>query len=64
MRLHLAIQIGCGRPAVSYSLLSFLCSLLKAPLLALTLLMLGVVADYHNLTVALDNLALFTHFLY
>lgn len=32
--------------------------------LSLTLLMLGVVADYHYLTVALDNLALFTHFLY
>ena len=37
---------------------------LKAPLLALSLLVLGILTDYHDSAVSFDNLALFTHFLY
>ncbi len=32
--------------------------------LTLSLLVLGVLTDDHDFAVALDNLALFTHFLY
>jgi len=32
--------------------------------LSLSLLMLGVLADHHDFTVSLDDLALLTHFLY
>lgn len=60
------IPIGIDRAqrdtfTIHYS--PFIIHRLKAPLLALTLLMLGVLADYHDLTVSLDNLALLTHFL-
>lgn len=34
-------------------------SLLLLPILALALLMLGILADHHDLAFALDNLALF-----
>ena len=36
----------------------------SAGLSALTLLMLGILANYHNLSLALDDLALLAHGLY
>ena len=53
-----------AEPSLNYSLFTIHYSLRPKGALSLTLLMLGVLADHHDFAVALDNLALFTHFLY